>query len=372
MNRRRTTSRTLTGSRIYIRRGKYQFFAEEPMLNPRTGKVSKWHILCPEAEGELNARMALDKLLGYAPVPQGIGDFSAYFNKWRMFIMSQREINAPQDAARHAIWVKSTKALLSQYSIIEKAFSDFDVAQIRPYDIGQFLEQWEGQRSAQSYRAHMSGFFEWCAHRQGIIDVNPARQIRVTVPKKRDVYITDDQYNKIRDALLVGNDGKPTRTGAMVQCYMDLLYLLYQRGTDIRLLRWDQVTTDSIIFKPTKTERSSGTKVTVLIGVDARAVFTRVKTLGKMRSIYVIHTEHGQPYTSNGIGSLFKRACARAGIKGVTLKDLRAKAATDATKQGYEEKQLQTALAHTDGATTRGYIRSREIPVSEIVLKLPK
>jgi integrase len=68
---------------------------------------------------------------------------------------------------------------------------------------------------------------------------------------------------------------------------------------------------------------------------------------------------------------LFKRACVRVGIKGVTSKDLRAKAATDATKQGYQEKQLQTALAHTDGATTRVYIRGREVSVSEVVLKLP-
>lgn len=198
------------------------------------------------------------------------------------------------------------------------------------------------------------------------------KDLSLAVPPKRDVYISDEQYNSIRNALLYGNDGKATRTGEMVQCYMDLLYLLYQRGTDVRLLRWDQVTDDGILFKPTKTERSSGAKVRVPIGDDACAVLARIKQIGKMRSVYVIHTEHGQPYTSNGIGSLFKRACARAGILGVTLKDIRAKAATDAKQQGYRQEQLQTALAHTDAATTRTYIRSREVPISEVVLKLPK
>lgn len=43
-------------------------------------------------------------------------------------------------------------------------------------------------------------------------------------PPARSVYITDDQYLGIRDALLLGMDGKPTPTGAMVQCYMDLLF----------------------------------------------------------------------------------------------------------------------------------------------------
>lgn len=314
----------------------------------------------------------LNSLLNYVNAPKGTGDFCVWFNKWRTFILQQRDQIAPKDRARLAIWRKSTKGLINQFAIVENGFADFDVAQIRPYDIGQFLEQWEGRRSAQAYRAHLSKFFEWCCHKRGLIDVNPARQISVATPPKRDVYITNEQYNAIRDALLVGADKKPTRTGAMVQCYMDLLYLLYQRGTDVRLLRWDQVTPEGILFKPTKTERTSGIKVLVPIGEDALGVFDRLKKSAKMRSVYVIHTEHGQPYTSNGIGSLFRRACARAGIEGVTLKDIRAKAATDAKTQGYKPEQLQTALAHTDGATTRGYIRSREVPVSEVVLKLPK
>lgn len=332
----------------------------------------KWHILCTEKEGELQARIELRALLGLIDTPKGKGDFCAWFDKWRTQIMEQRDKISPKDPARLAIWKKGTKALQNQLNIIENAFADFDVVQIKPYDIGQFLEQWEGRRAAQSYRGHLSKFFEWCCHKRGLIDVNPARQISLEAPPKRDVYITDDQYRAIHAALLYGNDGKPTRTGGMVQCYMDLLYLLYQRGTDVRLLRWDQVTGDSILFKPTKTERSSGAKVRVPISPDAAAIFARLKTIGKLKSIYVIHTEHGQPYTSNGIGSLFKRACARAGVVGVTLKDIRAKAATDAKSMGYDERQVQAALAHTDGATTRDYIRSREIPVSEVVMKLPK
>ncbi len=372
MGRRRTNLRTLTGSRIYIRFGKYYYFSPEPMFHPTTGMVRKWHILCAEAEGEFKAREALNALLGYVNTPKGCGDFCIWFDKWRTIILKQRDNIAPQDPARLAIWRKGTKALISVLAVVEDAFSDFDVSQVRPFDIGQFLEQWEGRRSAQTYRAHLSKFFEWCCHKRGLIDVNPARQISVPSPPKRKVYITDDQYRAIRDALLIGNDGKPTRTGAMVRCYMDLLYLFYQRGTDVRLLRWDQIKPEGILFTPTKTERSCGTKVQVPIGEDARAVLAQLKNIRKMRSVYIIHTEHGQPYTSNGIGSLFDRACQRAGISGVTLKDIRAKAATDAKSQGYSQDQIQIGLAHTDGGTTRDYIRSREVPVSELILRLPK
>ncbi len=369
--RRRITSKTLTGSRIYIRRGKYCYFSQEPILDPKTGKVRKWHILCPIEDGEFRAREKLNALLGHVNQPKGPGDFCAWFDRWRTTFIQLRDANEPQDPARARIWKNSTKALISVFGVIENAFADFDIVQITPADVAVFLDQWEGRRAAQVYRGHLSKFFEWGC-RRGILNCNPAREISVATPQKRDVYITNEQYNLIKNALLFGNDGKPTRTGNMVQCYMDLLYLLYQRGTDIRLLRWDQIRDDGIMFKPTKTERTSGAKVLVPISDDIRKVFAKLKDLGRMRSIYLIHTEHGQPYTAHGIGSLFRRACKRAGIEGVTLKDIRAKAATDAKNMGYKDLQLQTALAHTDSATTRGYIRSREVPVSEVVLKLPK
>ncbi len=34
-------------------------------------------------------------------------------------------------------------------------------------------------------------------------------------------------------------------------------------------------------------------------------------------------------------------------------------------------RKQRTALAHTDQATTRGYLRGRETPVSEVVMRLP-
>ena len=34
-------------------------------------------------------------------------------------------------------------------------------------------------------------------------------------------------------------------------------------------------------------------------------------------------------------------------------------------------RKQRTALAHTDQATTRGYLRGRETPVYEVVMRLP-
>ncbi len=50
---------------------------------------------------------------------------------------------------------------------------------------------------------------------------------------------------------------------------------------------------------------------------------------------------------------------------------LRGKALTDAKRAGYNIDALQVAGAHTDRSTTEGYIKSREVPVSTVILHLP-
>jgi integrase len=370
MGGKRKSSRSLTGSRIYLRRGSYQYFSPEPILNPATNKVTKWHILCPANQGELAARNALNLLLGRVGERTGKGDFSIWFSKFETLEIDHRNKKTPADRARARIWEEGTKAVRAVFGVIKEAFGDFDVGTIEPVDVAQFLDQWEGRRAAQLYRGHLVKFFAWCA-RKGIAKTNPAEVVKVSKPRNRTVYITDKQYLLIQEGLRTGSDGRPTRTGEMVCCYMDLLYLLYQRGTDIRLLKWSDVQGDVLRVKPTKTEDSSGSQVAITLTPAVLAVLKHARALKKERSVYVIATEHGEPYTANGIGSLFRRACRRAGVSGVTLKDIRAKAATDATRAGFSLEQLRIALAHTDTSTTRQYIRSREIPLSEVSLQLP-
>jgi integrase len=101
-------------------------------------------------------------------------------------------------------------------------------------------------------------------------------------------------------------------------------------------------------------------------------VLERARSCGKVKSIYVIHNLHGQPYSAHGLSTAWVRAAKRVGVRDATLKDLRAKALTDAKKKGYRMEQLQIAAAHTDTQMTEEYIKSREVPVSEVVLDLPK
>lgn len=368
----RKTRKSLTGTRIYVTRGKYRYESPFPILNSKTGKLQKGHYLCSVADGEFKAREALHSLLNLTTPPKGNGDFSAWIEQWKSELLEDRKLKKPNDPARIKTWQKGSNNITSALNVIADKFADFDVVQVEGFDVAQFLDRWKGRRSAQTYRSYLIEFFKWCISRHGLIKVNPASEISVKPPKKRDVYMTDDQFNKIREALPIGADGLPIRNGEMIQCYMDLLYLLFQRGTDVRLMRWDEIKSEGILIEPTKTENSSGLKVLIPMGDDLRSVLAKIKSISKMRSTFVIHTEHGQPYTASGVRSAFMRAAERAGVKGVTLKDIRPKAATDAKKQGYSVEQIQVALAHTEESSTLGYLRDQPAPVSEVILKLPK
>jgi len=250
------------------------------------------------------------------------------------------------------------------------------VNNVRPSDVALFLDQWEGRRSAVAYRGHLSSFFKWCC-KKGYRESNPAEAsvIELESVPKRNVYITQEQFAKVRDALVINGKGKSIDTGKMVQAYIDLTYLLGQRSTDVRLLRRNDVdeTAGHIFVKPTKTEQSSGGSVYIKITPAIAQVLDRIKQLSRQGtgSVYLIHTRSGQPYTGSGIRSAWNRACKRVGVAGITVKDIRHMSASDAKRAGASLADLQIRLVHTREATTLGYVSGQDVPVSSIDLQLP-
>jgi len=368
--RKRHDNKNLSHSRIYVRGKRFYFFSADAIQNPTTGKCQKWHSLCPVAEGELRARELVNEITKLNTQGSGRGDFVTYIETYRLGVIKKREKDKPTDAARLKMFAEASKEITRKCKILAEAFGDFDVVQIMPVDVAKFLDQWEGQRSAQVYRSRLSDFFAW-ACRKGLRNDNPCREVKVDKPASRSRYIEHAEFHAIRNALLIGKDGKRTPSGEMMQCYVDLCYLLYQRTTEVRLLKWSDIGDGFIKFKPTKTEKSSGANVNVPISPAVQSVLERAKAIGRIKSMYVIHSLDGKPYATRGVGTAWVRACERAGIVNATLKDLRAKALTDAKKAGYTMEQLSVAAAHTDAGMTETYIKRREVASSEVLMALP-
>ncbi|MBY0445637.1 MAG: tyrosine-type recombinase/integrase, partial [Burkholderiales bacterium] len=341
MTRKREKNKGLTNSRIYIKNNRYYFFSANYTISPIDGKSKQWHSLCLVSDGELNARLAAQRVINHNTQADEEGNFPIHFKNYAAYVFTKRAKEAPKDPPRLLMYETANKNLKGMFKTIETAFSQFNIADLLPVDIASFIDQWEGKRTAQVYQSRLSDFFKW-ACRKGYRAENPCREISVVKPKKRSRYITDDEFNQVKEALLMGLNGLPTRSGKMVSCYVDLCYLLYQRTTEIRLLRWNQISPNGILFTPTKTEKSSGAKVLVPMSPAIQDALDRALQAYPERDIkseYVIHTHDLKPYTTAGIGSAWQRATERAGISNATLRDLRAKARTDAKRDGYTLQQ---------------------------------
>src|SRR5712691_6158359 len=326
----------------------------------------RWHKLCRAGAGEAAMYQALAARLEVFPLRR----MPAAIVRFKEEYLSGLAISTQKEHAR----------LLD---VAAGEFADFDVPDVQPSDVARSIRNlYAGRPTAgRHYKARLSTFFRWTVE-QGLRPGNPCREIWLKAPPRRDRYITDDEFKRIRAALLLGDDGKPTRAGEMARAFAELCYLTLQRPTDVRRLVWSQVRDEVVAFKPSKTAGSSGAKVLVPITPAIRAVLEHARAFvpatkkGKLqttlKSIYVVHALDGAPYTMSGLRSAWKRACARAGIKNATIKDLRAKALTDARRAGYGKEALQVAAAHASYETTEIYLKPFEEPLSTVRLTLPE
>lgn len=360
MNARRRERPDGLPSRVYIKAGSYYWVRPD----------NKWLKLCRVDEGDrrMLERLAEEKrrmepALGIGNMPRLV---AAYMDeRATQYADSYREE-----------WKRRGED-------VRKYFRDWDVHQVDTAAVADFLvTNWGDKLPTQrAMKGWLSKFFGWAMLRRHA-QANPCREVSVKKPKVRTVYIPDRDFLAIYDALLVTRPHPTTGrqakvpTGDMMQCFVDLCYLTCQRSTEIRLLRWDQIDRDAgvIHFLPTKTEDSSGEAVDWPLTSEIEAVLSRAKALAPVfGQVYVIRDKHGAAKTDQACRDAWEGAMARANLadKPYTVKDIRAKALTDAKRAGYTLDDLQVAGAHTDRATTAGYIKSRETPQSIVRLSLP-
>jgi integrase len=252
-------------------------------------------------------------------------------------------------------------------------FEEFKVKDVTAVTIRRSAKHLYGSKPsmAVAYKSRISRFFRWCVEEEGLREENPCREVWLKKPTKNKTKWTDAYFWLVRDKL-----------APMLQCYHDLSFLAYQRGTEIRLLMRSHIQRDGIHFKPTKTAGSSGAEVVVPITLQIEAVLERAYKLALLKpapgkDAPVIQTTGGAKFTASGIRSAYRRAVEAItpeGMpepKGLNPKALRPYAATAAKRQGHSIAQLQTGLAHASARTTEGYIHEHETPVSEVTLHLP-
>lgn len=294
--------------------------------------------------------------------------------------------------SRLTLWLQSAligpcateqKELARKAGIIGNVFAEFSTDQVQAKHILKFLEQWTkvGKlRMAQSYRAALKTFFNWVIL-QGDRQDNPVDPVNTKAPAANMRYMDDESFTLIRDKLL-GNDDHKAASGEMMQCYVDMSYLTGHGGVDIRTLRWSEIGETTIPVQRSKVRNKTGARVDIAITPAMRAVLERARGQMKAKSRvspYVFHNLDGAPYTAKGISTAWRRARERAfrehpertDLLKFTVKDLRAKFATDAKALGYTDQQIADGLAHIDTSMTTIYLKKRLSKQSSIELEIP-
>lgn len=358
-------------SRVYPKHGAWYW------VEPRTGK---WIWLCAQTEPESKLLERLAEERKKHERPEGTGDMRPLIDE---YVRKHR--------AQH-----KEKAWHKYGDYAGAGFRNTNTADVQAGDINSWLKKkYKDKLPMQRVmRAFLSGFFQWCVDERKR-STNPCKDVKLKKPKARSVYITDDHFARIRAALLtytyVLHKDTPkektitakVQTGPMMECFFDLCYLTAQRSTEIRNLTWAQIDREAgtIHFLPSKTEDSSGATVDWPITPEIAAVLDRVRELDggvqRIGALPVIHPEErklrDRPYGTTAVRSAWDRACERAGLTEMnyTTKDIRAKAATDAKRAGYDLDEIGVGLAHTDSKTTEIYLKQRDVPLSNLRLTVP-
>lgn len=301
---------------VYLRHGSYFYV-----------KCGKWHNLGKDK------RKAMAEYAKRLTVPQdGMGDL---LNRW----LDDIDVSAAtKKSYRHGV------------KVLSGIYSEFEPHQITARDVLSMMHHFRKKpASANLYRNVLLGAMDF-AFMENIIERNVVVDVKPYPVKTRDRYITDGEFKAIRD--------KATPT---LRVIMDLCYLTGQRISDVLAVKYSDISDDGIYVRQSKTKH----RMVIGWSTDLRKAVADAKSLHKcLRGMTLLHTRKGTPFTYSTVRTLWDRARNAAKVEDAHIHDIRAKAATDAERQGQDSKKL---LGHKSESSHNRYLRSKETPVAEPV-----
>jgi len=247
------------------------------------------------------------------------------------------------DAAERRLAANTQRQYAQAVAQLKPILVEFAPHQVRPHHIAQILDHWRHKPAmANRARTVLKLAFDR-AVRVGVCDANPVTPVQRHPEHRRERYLTDAELAAIRAAASPG-----------LRAIIDLAYLTAQRIGDVLAIHEQHITDDGIAFQQQKT----GKRLIVAWSPELRAAVDAARQVQRTsaRNLLLLAHRDGRPRAYRGVRDLWARACARAGIQDAHLHDIRAKALTDADRQGLDAQQL---AGHTTEAMTARYLRDR-------------
>lgn len=218
--------------------------------------------------------------------------------------------------------------------VIEKRFGDMPLAVLTRREARGVFMAWRDERAKASRRQGDYGWqvlariLSW-AYGRGLVGANPCE-------KGGRVY-----RGTRADKIWTDADERAFLGMAPAHLHLPLLLALWtgQRQGDLLALTWMQYDGAHIRLRQGKT----GRRVTIKCGEPLRiALDAQRKKAGQ-----VLLTSEGDPWTSDGFRSSWRKACIAAGIKGVTFNDTRGTAVSRLALVGCTVPQIVAITGHS-------------------------
>lgn len=269
-------------------------------------------------------------------------------------------------------WAPATASVYeSVIGRIERGIGEREVASFTVKDCAEFIRGvTDSARSRQQFRLVLSWVLA-CAVEEGWADTNVALATRKHSHERKRARLTVDTYKAIREKA------EPWLRNAM-----DVSLLTLLRREDVVSLRFADVVDGVLFVVPSKTETTSGMRLKVALGDDAKAVIAGARDA--VLSPFVIHRlpERARPQDKKAkervhhtqvlpeqLSRAFAEARDAAGITGdnpPTFHEIRSLGAAMLLQAGHDKKRVQELLAHTDAAMTEVYLKDHERPWTEV------
>lgn len=257
------------------------------------------------------------------------------------------------DEALDAMQGRLAENTFKQYRVaaerLKKNLAEFEPRQVLPRHVAALkLHMSETPNMANRVISFLRMVFAYALEHQ-IVDSNPCTGIKRHTERKRDRYITDEEFQALCDAA-----------SPYIRSILEMCYLTGQRIGDVLSIKLSDITEKGITFDQQKT----GAKLIVEMTPDLQSLINRAIALPRsVRSETLFCTRSGgRPVSYETVKDAFRKACEKAKVTGATIHDLRAKSLTDTDKQG---NNAQILGGHTDARMTKRYLRLREISIAQ-------
>lgn len=218
--------------------------------------------------------------------------------------------------------------------IIEKEFGDFPLSALGDRRTRDVFMSWRDKRAKASRRQADYGWqvlariLSW-AHGRGLIISNPCEKGGRVYRGSRAEFVWTDA------------DEAAFLASAPKHLHLALTLALWtgQRQGDLLRLTWPQYDGKVIRLQQGKT----GARVQIPVGAPLSAALD----LDRGKAGRILLNSDGDPWTADGFRSSWRKACAAAGIVGVTFNDLRGTAVTRLALAGCTEAEIATITGHS-------------------------